>query len=99
VSRLSAYLRERAAADVARLDRVERIRLALRLGDDDLRLHREATGLPADAARRRLQAARRVGRRPSRAADVQSNARAVSPAARRSSCPAAAIWAQILAAP
>jgi hypothetical protein len=68
VSALAAYLRERTAAEVRRLEPGERIRLALALGDEDVRLYCEANGVGAEEARRRLMAARQVGRSVSVAA-------------------------------
>lgn len=63
MSALATFLRQRADDDVKRLTAVERICLALSLGDADLQLFCAATGLDADEARRRLAAARQNGRR------------------------------------
>jgi hypothetical protein len=68
MSALAAHLRNRATHDVAQLTPEERIRLALALGDDDVRLYCAATGVSPDAARRCLSDTRRLGRRASRAA-------------------------------
>jgi hypothetical protein len=68
MSALAAYLRERAAEDVRRLDPAKRIQLALALGDEDLRLYCAANGTTMDEARRRFMAVRSSGRRPSAAA-------------------------------
>ncbi len=62
MSALATFLRQRADDDVKRLTAAERIRLALSLGDDDLRLFCAATGLDTDEARRRLVATRQHGR-------------------------------------
>lgn len=63
MSALAGYLRDRALEDVRRMTPLERIRLALSLGDDDLRVFCAASGLEPDEARRRLVAARQAGRR------------------------------------
>jgi len=65
MSALATFLRQRTVDDVNRLTAAERIRLALALGDDDLRLFCAATGLDVHEARRRLVATRQHGRRPS----------------------------------
>ncbi|MGH9203347.1 MAG: hypothetical protein ACRD2A_19135 [Vicinamibacterales bacterium] len=70
MSALAAYLRERTAEDVRRLELSARIRLALQLGDDDLRLYCAANGTSIEEARRRLTAARQVGRRASSSAAI-----------------------------
>jgi len=47
---------------------IERVALALALGDDDLAIYVRTSGLPPDKARERLRAARAHGRAPSVAA-------------------------------
>lgn len=69
MSALSAYLRDRTNRDVLGLTPDERIGLALALGDDDLGLYCAATGESIDRARRRLEAAKAIGRRASRVMD------------------------------
>jgi hypothetical protein len=69
VSNLSTFLRERAQADVERLPAEERVELALALGDADLELFCQASGLAPGLARARLRAARTAGRRESQAAN------------------------------
>jgi hypothetical protein len=68
MSTLAAFLRERAADDVRRLEPDERVRLALVLGDDDLRLYCESSGIAVEEARRKLMAGRQAGRRLSASA-------------------------------
>jgi hypothetical protein len=72
MSALAAYLRERAADDLRQLDPVQRIQLALALGDDDLRLYCAANRMPIEAGRRRLMATRQAGRRVSGAAVIEA---------------------------
>ena len=71
MSTLAAFLRERAADDIHRLEPDDRVRLALVLGDDDLRLFCEFSGIAAEDARRKLAADRQIGRRPSASAASQ----------------------------
>lgn len=70
VSQLAAYLRHRTRLDVQKLAPEDRIALALDLGDDDLGLYCAAHSLDRSTGLRRLQGARRIGRRSSRAADA-----------------------------
>lgn len=68
MSALAAFLRDRALKDVQELDVSQRIRLALSLGDDDLRIYCAASGVDAAEARRRIVATRQIGRRYSASA-------------------------------
>jgi hypothetical protein len=61
-------LRRRTIARVLEMPMAARIRLALSLGDDDLKLFARVSGLPREEARRRLRQQRGTGRRISRAA-------------------------------
>lgn len=65
-------LRRESAQAVAHLTAAERIDLALRLGDDDVSLHRSAHRLTEGESRAALRRARAVGRVPSRANDADS---------------------------
>lgn len=62
-------LRAESAQATARLTAAERVALALRLGDDDVALHRSAHGLTEDESRAVLRRARAIGRVPSRSND------------------------------
>lgn len=70
MSALAEHLRQRVRNDVQRLSPDERIKLALALGDDDLRIFCEASGDTPSTASRRLAATRQVGRRVSLCASV-----------------------------
>ena len=65
-------LRHESAQALARLTAAERVALALRLGDDDVTLHRSAHRLTEGESRAALRRARAVGRVPSRANDADS---------------------------
>ena len=65
---MAALLRQRTAESVRRIEPDERIRIALALGDDDLRLYCEASGTSAEDARVQVAASRQAGRRVSAAA-------------------------------
>jgi hypothetical protein len=68
VSVLAAYLRDRAAEDIRRMDPQTRMRVALELGDDDLARYCAVTGLDPVEGRARLMRQRQMGRRPSASA-------------------------------
>jgi len=59
-------LREAAEAEVRALSPERRVALALRLGDDDLEIYRDAQGLDRKGALAELRRRRRSGRQPSR---------------------------------
>ena len=63
MSALAGFLRDRALEDVRQLSATERIRLALALGEEDLRMFCAASGLDTTEAHRQVVAARQVGRR------------------------------------
>lgn len=63
MSALAGYLRDRALEDVRQLSATERIRLALALGEDDLRMLCASSGLDTTEAQRQLVATRQIGRR------------------------------------
>lgn len=65
MSALAAHLRQRTAELVRQMEPDERIRIALALGDDDLRLYCEASGTSAEDARVQVNASRQAGRRAS----------------------------------
>jgi hypothetical protein len=69
VSVLAAYLRDRAADEVRRMDPRTRMRVALELGDEDLARYCAAHGVDPAEGRRRLMRQRQAGRRPSVAAN------------------------------
>ncbi len=71
MSALASYLKTRARHDVSRLTPEERVRLALALGDDDVRLFCIASGETPESARQRLSVTRRIGRRSSTVAGSQ----------------------------
>ena len=58
-------LRRELQQTVARLDPLERLRLALRLGDADVALYRSAHGVTEAEARATLSRARGIGRQSS----------------------------------
>jgi hypothetical protein len=68
VSTLAAYLRDRAADEVRRMDPQLRIRVALELGDADLARYCAAHGLDPAEGRLQLMRQRQRGRQPSVAA-------------------------------
>jgi hypothetical protein len=68
VSALAAYLRDRTADEVRRMEPQARIRVALELGDADLARYCAVHGVDAAEGRRRLMRQRQAGRRPSVAA-------------------------------
>ena len=68
MSALAAYLRDRTAADVVRMDPTTRMRVALELGDADLARYCAAKGIEPVEGRRQLTRQRHVGRLPSVAA-------------------------------
>jgi len=70
MSALAEYLRQRARNDVQQLSPDERIKLALSLGDDDVRMFCAASGEEPAAARQRLAATRQIGRRASASASA-----------------------------
>jgi len=63
MSALAGFLREQALADMREMSAIERIRLALTLGDDDVRILCAAAGVDVAEAHRRISAARQIGRR------------------------------------
>jgi hypothetical protein len=65
MSALANFLRARERADVARLTPIERIHLALSLGDADVEIFCAAGGDSPERARRRIAASRHAGRRAS----------------------------------
>lgn len=66
VSRLRKAVHAAQDRDLMRLSPAERIRLALRLGDDDLALLCAGRGITPEAARAAIRADRERGRRPLR---------------------------------
>ena len=62
-------LRAETARALARLGPFERIALALRFGDEDVALYRDAHGVSEVEARAALARARRLGRRRSRSTE------------------------------
>jgi hypothetical protein len=65
-------MRQDSVRRIAALSEVERITLALRLGDEDVALYRAAHGVSDREARRVLRRARATGRLPSRSNDPES---------------------------
>ena len=65
MSVLAAYLSDRAAEDIRRMDPDTRIRTALELGDDDLARYCAVNGIDPVEGRARLMRQRQAGRRPS----------------------------------
>jgi hypothetical protein len=62
-------LRRESRRALASLSALDRIALALRLGDDGVALYRMAHGVDEVSARAALARSRNVGRRPSRSND------------------------------
>ena len=64
-SRVADEVRQEELREVLALSPEERMRLALELGTRDLRVYAEAAGISLEEARRRVDATRAAGRRPS----------------------------------
>jgi hypothetical protein len=62
-------LRHESMQALGRLDPIERLMLALRLGDADVALYQSVHGMTELEARARLSRARTIGRHPSPAHD------------------------------
>jgi hypothetical protein len=62
-------LRRESMRALAGLTAAERVALALRLGDEDVALHRSAHGITERESRAALKRARAIGRIPSRSND------------------------------
>lgn len=72
MSNVAAELRAETLARLTRRSPVERIALALELGDADAELFARSSGLPLAEARHELARRRHAGRTRSRAADPGS---------------------------
>jgi hypothetical protein len=62
-------LREEQLREMAAMTPAERVKLALRLGEEGLRLMMSTQGIDRDEAHRRIRQSRQAGRRPSRCHD------------------------------
>ena len=69
-SRVTGPIDERRAARLAAMSPDARVRLAARLGEEGLQTFMATHRLDRTAALTRIKATRRLGRRPSRSADV-----------------------------
>jgi hypothetical protein len=70
---VAADHRRRTREQVLAMPALERVRLALRLGDEDLERFSASSGRPREEALRRLRLTRARGRRPSACASLESS--------------------------